>query len=149
MTTTTNTPAKSIINTLNINTVDFINGNKGQFRAISKVKAGFLVTVDFRDFENETFSNNPSQVLGWFKKGALQTVQFKAEGSDYWLTVFARVGKKIKMIDVDILKGLKVGTVNPLWSNTELYSQFQYQAVKAKTWDSFAFVINEEVAQVA
>jgi hypothetical protein len=140
---------KNIINTININTVDFIKGNKGQFRAISKVRAGFMTTVDFRDFENEMFSNNPSQVLGWFKKGALQTVEFKPEGSQYWLTVFARVGKKIKVVDVDMLKDLKVGVVNPLWSNTELYSQFQYQAVKAKTWDSFAFVMNEEVAEVA
>jgi hypothetical protein len=140
---------KNIINTININTVDFIKGNKGQFRAISKVRAGFMTTVDFRDFENEMFSNNPSQVLGWFKKGALQTVEFKPEGSQYWLTVFARVGKKIKLVDVDMLKDLKVGVVNPLWSNTELYSQFQYQAVKAKTWDSFAFVMNEEVAEVA
>lgn len=140
---------KNIINTININTVDFIKGNKGQFRAISKVRAGFMTTVDFRDFENEMFSKSPSQVLGWFKKGALQTVEFKPEGSEYWLTVFARVGKKIKVVDVDMLKDLKVGVVNPLWSNTELYSQFQYQAVKAKTWDSFAFVMNEEVAEVA
>jgi len=140
---------KNIINTININTVDFIKGNKGQFRAISKVRTGFMTVVDFRDFENEMFSNNPSQVLGWFKKGALQTVEFKPEGSQYWLTVFARVGKKIKLVDVDMLKDLKVGVVNPLWSNTELYSQFQYQAVKAKTWDSFAFVMNEEVAEVA
>ena len=140
---------KNVINTINIPTVNFIKGNKGQFRAISKVRAGFMTTVDFRDFENEMFSNNPSQVLGWFKKGALQTVEFKPEGSQYWLTVFARVGKKIKLVDVDMLKDLKVGVVNPLWSNTELYSQFQYQAVKAKTWDSFAFVMNEEVAEVA
>jgi len=140
---------KNVINTINIPTVNFIKGNKGQFRAISKVRTGFMTVVDFRDFENEMFSNNPSQVLGWFKKGALQTVEFKPEGSQYWLTVFARVGKKIKVVDVDMLKDLKVGVVNPLWSNTELYSQFQYQAVKAKTWDSFAFVMNEEVAEVA
>jgi len=140
---------KNVINTINIPTVNFIKGNKGQFRAISKVRTGFMTVVDFRDFENEMFSNNPSQVLGWFKKGALQTVEFKPEGSQYWLTVFARVGKKIKVVDVDMLKDLKVGVVNPLWSNTELYSQFQYQAVKAKTWDSFAFVMNEEVTEVA
>lgn len=134
----------TIINTNNIHTVNFIKGNKGQFRAISKVKAGFMTTVDFNQYANETFSNDPSQVLGWFKKGALQTVEFKPEGSDYWLTVFARVGKKIKMIDQDILKGLKVGTINSLWFNTELYSQDQYRAVNAKTWESMAYVMNEE-----
>jgi len=139
----------NIINTLPINTVEFIKGNKGQFRAISKVRAGFLTTVDFRDFENESFSNNPANVLGYFKKGALQTVEFKAEGSEYWVTVFARVGKKIKLIDVDILKGLKVGTINSTWFNTELYSSNQYTAVNAKTWDSMAFVMNEEEMEMA
>ena len=139
----------NIINTLPINTVEFIKGNKGQFRAISKVRAGFLTTVDFRDFENESFSNNPANVLGYFKKGALQTVEFKAEGSEYWVTVFARVGKKIKLVDVDILKGLKVGTINSTWFNTELYSSNQYTAVNAKTWDSMAFVMNEEEMEMA
>jgi len=135
---------KNIINTIGLHTVNFIKGNKGQFRAISKVKAGFYTTVDFPEWQNERFSNNPSEVLGNFKKGALQTVEFKAEGSNYWLTVFARSGKKIKLVDEDILRGLKVGVVNPLFSNTDLYSQHQYQSVKAKTWDSFAFVLNEE-----
>ena len=140
---------KNIINTIGLNTVKFIKGNKGQFRAISKCKAGFMTVSEFNSHINETFSNDPSQVLGWYKKGALQTVEFKPEGSEYWLTVFARVGKKIKVVDEDMLRNLKVGVVNPLWSNTELYSQAQYQAVKAKTWDSFAFVMNEEVAEAA
>ena len=138
----------NIINISRLQTTDYIKGNKGQFRAISKVKAGFMTTVDFNQHTNETFSKDPSQVLGWFKKGALQTVEFKAEGSNYWLTVFARVGKKIKLVDQDILKGLKVGTINSLWSNTELYSQSQYTAVKAKNWDSMAFVMNEEKVEL-
>ena len=79
-----------------------------------------------------------------FKKGALQTVQFKAEGTDFWLTVFARVGKKIKLVDLDILKGLKVGTINSMWFNTELYNYSQYKSVNSKTWDSMAFVMNEK-----
>jgi hypothetical protein len=138
---------KNIINTIGLDTVNFIKGQKGEFRVISKVKAGFMSVVEFNEFTNEQFSENPSQVLGWFKKGAIQSVEFKAEGSKYWLTVFARVGKKIKMVDEDILCGLKVGVVNPLFSNTDLYSQHQYQSVNAKTWDSFAFVMNEEVLE--
>lgn len=137
----------TIINTIGLNTVKFINGNKGQFRVISKVKAGFMTVVEFNSHVNETFSNNPSQVLGWFKKGVIQTVEFKAEGSNHWLTVFARVGKKIKLVDEDMLKGLKVGVINQLWFNTELYSQTQYQNVNAKTWESFVFVMNEEVLE--
>jgi len=135
---------KNIINTIGLNTVKYIKGQKGEFRVVSKVKAGYMSVVEFNNFTNEIFSKDPSQVLGWFKKGAIQTVEFKAEGSKYWLTVFARVGKKINMVDEDILRGLKVGVVNPLFSNTDLYSQYQYQSVNAKTWDSFAFVTNDK-----
>jgi hypothetical protein len=138
---------KNIINTIGLDTVNFIKGQKGEFRVVSKVKAGFMSVVEFNEFTNEIFSKDPSQVLGWFNKGAIQSVEFKAEGTKYWLTVFARVGKKIKMVDEDILRGLKVGVLNPLFSNTDLYSQHQYQSVNAKTWDSFAFVMNEEVLE--
>lgn len=137
-----------IINITGINTVDFIKGNKGQFRAITKVRGGFMTVSDFNEHTNELFSKNPSSVLGWYKKGALQTVQFKPEGSNYWLTVFARVGKKIKLVDKDILKDLKVGTINSVWFNTELYNYQQYSVVNAKNWDSKAFVMNEEVMEV-
>jgi hypothetical protein len=136
---------ENIINAIGLNTVNFIKGQKGEFRTVSKVKAGFMTVVEFNKLANETFSNDPSQVLGWFKKGSLQSVEFKAEGSNYWLTVFARVGKKVKMVDEDILRGLKVGVVNSFWLNTELYSQHQYEVVNAKNWDSSAFVMNDVV----
>lgn len=137
----------TIINTIGLNTVNILKGNKGQFRVISKVKAGFMTVVEFNSLVNETFSNNPSQVLGWFKKGVIQTVEFKGEDSNHWLTVFARAGKKIKFVDEAMLKGLNVGVINQLWFNTELYSQTQYQNVNAKNWESFAFVMNEEVLE--
>jgi hypothetical protein len=136
---------ENIINAIGLNTVNFIKGQKGEFRTVSKVKAGFMTVVEFNKFANETFSNDPSQVLGWFKKSSLQSVEFKAEGSNYWLTVFARVGKKVKMVDEDILRGLKVGNINSFWLNTDLYSQRQYEVVNAKSWDSFAFVMNDVV----
>ena len=139
---------ENIINISRLNTTEFICGRKGQFRAISKVKAGFMTVVEFNQHINEDFSKDPSRVLGWFQKGALQTVEFKPEGSNYWLTVFARVGKKIKLVDKDILKGLKVGTINSLWFNTELYSQYQYNAVNAKNWDCMAFVNNEKEVEL-
>ena len=137
-----------IINTTKLNTVDYIKGNNGKFRVIVKVKAGYTTVVESPEWMNESFSKNPSLVLGQYQKGALQTVEFQAEGSKYWLTVFARVGKKIKLIDQDMLKGLKVGVINSFWINTELYSQYQYSAVKAKTWDSMAFVMNEEKVEL-
>lgn len=139
----------NIINIIGLNTVNFIKGNKGEFRAISKARGGFLTISDFRDFENKSFSENPSRVLNQYKKGVLQTVEFKAEGSDYWITVFARVGKKIKVVDVDILKTIKVGTINSLWFNTELYNSYQYKAVNAKSWESMAFVENKVEEELA
>lgn len=139
----------NIINIIGLNTVNFIKGRKGEFRAISKARGGYLTISDFRNFENENFSENPSRVLNYYKKGALQSVEFKPEGSDYWITVFARVGKKIKVVDVDILKNLKVGTVNSLWFNTELYNSYQYKAVNAKSWESMAFVENKVEEELA
>jgi len=135
---------ENIIDIIRLNKTNFICGRNGQFRAVVKVKAGFMTVVEFNQHTNADFSKDPSRVLGWFNKGALQTVEFKPEGSNYWLTVFARVGKKIKLVDQDMLKGLKVGTINSLWFNTELYSQYQYNSVNAKTWDSMAFVNNEK-----
>ena len=135
---------ENIIDIIRLNKTNFICGRNGQFRAVVKVKAGFMTVVEFNQHINADFSKDPSRVLGWFNKGALQTVEFKPEGSNYWLTVFARVGKKIKLVDQDMLKGLKVGTINSLWYNTELYNHNQYKAVNAKNWNSMVFVMNEE-----
>jgi len=137
---------KKVINTTKINTVEFIKGRKGKFRTIVKTQSGMLTCVDVDPRYNEYYSNNPSAVLGSYKKGALQTVEFKAEDSNVWLNVFARNGKKVIMIDEDMLLGLEVGVINQLYFNTNLYSQEQYKAVNAKTWASKAFVMNEEVA---
>lgn len=115
---------------------------------IVKVKAGFVTINEASTWMNNSFSENPSLVLGHFEKGVLQTVEFKAEGSEFWLTVFARVGKKIKLVDLSILEGLKVGTINQLWYNTELHSQKQYEVVNAKNWTSKAYVMNEVVELV-
>ena len=91
----------------------------------------------------------PEALIAGFKKGALQTVQFNPAGTDIWLTVFAKNGKKIPVIDQAILADLSVGTVNSYWLNTALYNQHQYTAVGAKTWADKAFTMNEKVAQAA
>lgn len=129
---------KNIINVTGVHTVDFIQGRKGEFRAVVKCRAGFFTVVDLKDRHKTGAS-----VLNGFKKGALQTVEFKAEGSENWLTVFALKGKKVMLIDSDILADLEVGTINCYFLNTNLYSQMQYAAVKAKTWACKAFVMNE------
>lgn len=132
-----------IIDMIGLNKNNFIDGRSGKFRVIIKCRAGFMTISECRDHDNDLYTNHPASVLTGWKKGALQTVEFQPAGSSVWLTVFARIGKTIKVIDVAILKGLDVGTINSFWVNTDLYSQVQYQAVGAKTWSDRAFVENQ------
>ena len=114
--------------------VNFIGERKGTFQAIVKVQAGFMIAT-------EIGSELPS--LNRWKKGALQTIQFKAQGLNHWVTVFAKKGTKVVLIDEKIAETITVGTINSLFYNTNLMDQTQYQAVKAKTWADKAFLLNE------
>jgi hypothetical protein len=111
-----------------------IGDNKGIFQAIVKVKAGFMTAY-------EIGSEVPS--LNRWKKGALQTIQFQPEGSKHWVTVFAKKGTKIIIMDEKIAEYLEVGTVNQLFYNTNLMDQKQYQAVNARNWGHRVFEMNE------
>jgi hypothetical protein len=113
--------------------VDYIGEDKGLFQAVIKVPAGFMVAY-------EIGSDLPS--INKWKKGTLQTIQFKREGSPAWLTVFARKGNKVMYIDKAIAETVDVGTVNQLFYNTNLMDQAQYKAVNAKTWADKVFVMN-------
>ena len=134
-------------NTERIHAVDFIQGRSGEFRAIVKVKAGFMTTVDdlglLANWESGRQWKSAISVFRNFQKGALQTIQFKADGSDHWLTVFARSGNKIKLMDAELFMTMQVGDINQSWSNTNLYSQTNYALAGAKTWASLAFTVNE------
>jgi hypothetical protein len=134
---------QQIINLERINQVDFINGQAGEYRAIVKVQAGFLTVVEdlgIRANWGRKQWNSAIDVFRGFKKGALQTIEFKAEGSNTWLAVFARAGNKIKLMDERLFMDMEVGDINQNWSNTNLYSQTQYTAVGARTWADKAFV---------
>ena len=135
-----------IFNQEKINQVDFINGRTGQYRAVVKVKAGFMTVVDDLGIKCN-WSSGPQwksalSVFKNFKRGALQTIEFKADGSDSWLTVFARKGNKIMLMDTDMFLTMTVGDINQDWSTTNLYSQANYKMVGAKTWADKAFVSN-------
>jgi hypothetical protein len=124
-----------MINTIkDLSVVNFIREQKGTFQAIVKVPAGFY-TAYVLGYELP----NPNR----WKKGALQTIQFQPEGSDAWLTVFARKGSNIIIMDEQIAEQLEVRTVNQLFYNTNLMDQAQYRAVGAKTWADKVFVLNE------
>ena len=133
-----------LINTIqDIMTVEVLKENvNGQFRHITKTNLG-MTCSDARDFDNVRMNENPESIISGYKRGALQAVQFKAEGSDVWLTIFSRTGKKVKLIDKSIMRGLTVGTINGMFDNTNLMDQRQYKAVNSKTWASMAFVMNE------
>ena len=124
-----------MINTIQgLNITSMIGESKGRFQAIVKVPAGYMVAYDLG-------SELPS--LNRWKKGALQTIQFQPEGSKAWLTVFARKGTKVLLMDLQLAEALEVGTVNQLFYNTNLYSQEQYSFMKAKTWADKVFLLNE------
>ena len=114
--------------------VDFIGGRKGIFQAIVKVQAGFMIAT-------EIGSELPS--LNRWKKGALQSIQFKAEGTNHWMTVFAKKGTKVILLDEKLAEIVEVGTINQLFYNTNLMDHNQYKAVNAKTWADKAFLLNE------
>lgn len=119
----------------------------GKFRMV--VKTGLGMTVcDVRDFDNPRMCKNPEMAISGYKRGALQTVQFKPDGSDFWLTIFSRTGKKVKLIDESILANLTVGTINGMFDNTQLMDMSQYKLVGASSWASKAFTQNspKEVA---
>lgn len=125
-----------IINTTGINEVSFINKRKGEYRAIVKVKAGFMTVCD-------NAGASAIDVFRGFKRGALQSIQFKAKGSDNWLTVFARKAKKVVLMDTQMFMDMEVGDINQDWFDTNLYSQTNYKLAKAKTWADKAFVVNK------
>ena len=126
--------------------VEFIQGRKGLYRAIVKTKGGLTVVDDLGIAGNwgKKQWNSARDVFRGFKRGALQTIEFKADNvrGGSWLTVFARSGNKIKLIDNDLLASLVVGDINQDWAGTDLYSMDQYAAVNAKTWDDLAYAMN-------
>jgi hypothetical protein len=60
------------------------------------------------------------------------------------MTVFARKGTKVILLDERIAEDVTVGTVNSLFYNTNLMDHNQYKAVNAKTWADKVFVMNYE-----
>lgn len=143
------TPSVEIFNSERINQVSFIQGRKGEYRAIVKVQAGFMTVVNDHGIQcnwGKQSWNSPMDVFRGFKRGALQTIEFKAEGSTTFITVFARSGNKIKLMDTEMFLAMEVGDINQDWSKTNLYSQNNYRMAGAKTWADKAFVSNLPVA---
>ena len=114
--------------------VNWIGDREGIFQAIVKVPAGFMVATEI---------GSKLPCLNRWKKGALQSIQFKAEGTNHWMTVFAKRGTKVILLDEKLAEIVEVGTINQLFYNTNLMDHNQYKAVNAKTWADKAFLLNE------
>ena len=138
----------NIINTTNIHMTNFIQDRPGQFRAIVKVQAGFMTVVSDLGIqvkcERGAKWKRAIDVFRSFRSDALQTIEFKADGTDTWLHVFAKAGKKVKLMDKQMFEDFEVGDINDgkYWSTTNLYDFKQYNAVNSKTWASKVFVMN-------
>ena len=128
-----------------IRTTDCLSQFKsGKFRMIIKTRLG-MTCRDCKDWDSTRLMKYPEAIISGYKKGVLQTVEFCPDGSDFYLTVFSRTGKKVKLIDETILANLTVGVINSMYTNTNLYSQDQYKMVNSTSWASKAFVMNKEL----
>ena len=138
-----NNPLLKIIGNSEMMLVDILTQyGSGDYRHIVKTKLG-MTCVDSRDFDSHHMGNHPSSTITGYKNGVLQTVQFKPSGTNTWLTIFSRTGKKVKLIDESILVNLTVGHINGMYYNTNLYSHQQYKSVNSKSWASMAYQMND------
>ena len=112
---------------------------EGEYRVITKCQAGFMVSSVVK-------AKSPIHAFRQYKPKAIQSIAFirkASDGSVYEFTVYARAGKKVWASE-EFLSEVTVGDINQDLSNTALYNQFQYSAVKATSWASKAYVMNEE-----
>ena len=114
--------------------------SKGTYRVIYKCAAGFMSSSDVEE-------NSQISVFRRFQMKHVHSIAYVSK-SGYPITVYARSGKKV-WISETLLSQLTVGDINQDLSNTALYNQFQYSAVKATSWASKAYVMNEVEEMVA
>jgi hypothetical protein len=109
----------------------------GKYRVITKCRAGFMVT-------SVVEVESAIQAFRRYKAKAIQSIARIKDEHEF--TVYARAGKKVWIAE-EMLAEFTVGDINQDLTNTALYNQFQYQAVKAKTWADKAYVMNEEIVK--
>jgi hypothetical protein len=98
----------------------------GKYRVITKCRAGFMVT-------SVVEVEGAIQAFRRYNAKAIQSIARikEIEGvGERDFTVYARAGKKVWIAE-EMLEEFTVGDINQDLTNTALYSQHQYQAVKA------------------
>lgn len=121
-----------------LNYGEAFQAGKGTYRVIIKCQAGFLITDTIQ-------ADSPINAFRQYKPKAIQSIAVvkQIRDKDHDFTVFARSGKKVWASE-EFLAEVEVGDINQDLSETALYSQKQYEAVKASSWASKAYTMNEE-----
>ena len=73
-------------------------GGKGEYRAVTKCRAGFPTIYDIGTFDNPLMAFN--RVL----PKALLNLQYKPDGCEHWLCLYARKGNKVVVVDESLVK---------------------------------------------
>lgn len=121
-----------------LNYGESFQAGKGEYRVITKCRAGYLVTSVVQ-------ADSPISAFRRYKPKAIQSIMLvrpMSDGSTYDFTVYARNGKKVWATE-EFLSEVEVGDINQDLHNTALYDQTQYKAVNANSWASKAYVMND------
>ena len=96
------TKMKRMINGYEIDTLPKVVvkelGGEGEYRAVTKCRAGFPTIYDIGKF------NNPLMAFNRVQPKALLNLQYKPIGCEYWLCLYARKGNKVVVVDESLVK---------------------------------------------
>ena len=73
-------------------------GGEGEYRAVTKCRAGFPTIYDIGKF------NNPLMAFNRVEPKRLLNLQYKPIGCEYWLCLYARKGNKVVVVDESLVK---------------------------------------------
>ena len=113
------------------------NWGSGTYRVITKCRAGYMVSSDIQ-------AENPYAAFSRYQTKSVHNISYVTKEDGYTFPVYARQGRKV-WASKELLAEVTVGDINQDMSNTDLYSQGQYNLVNANTWADRAFVMNQSV----
>ena len=73
-------------------------GEAGEYRAVTKCRGGFMTIMDMGELPNPLMAFN--RVL----PQALLNLQYKPDGCEHWLCLYARKGNKVVVLDESLVK---------------------------------------------
>jgi len=73
-------------------------GGEGEYRAVTKCRAGFPTIYDIGTFDN------PLAAFNRVQPKALLNLQYRPTGCEHWLCLYARKGNKVVVVDEALLR---------------------------------------------